>query len=147
MSIVELFRSHPMGVDDGPLPHAVAEAITCAIICTGCADACLSEEEPAKLARCIRLDLDCADICTAMAAQAMREPRTSSERFISLLQLCAESCDACAAECALHQDMHDHCAICARACRKCAQACRDAIAGLQGAAPRSQAYDTPAVTL
>lgn len=135
MSIVEMFRSHPMGVDDGPLPHAIAEAITCAAICTGCADACLSEPNPAELARCIRLDLDCADICTAMASQAMREPQGTSERFVALLQLCADTCDACAAECEQHQHMHDHCAVCARSCRKCAEACRDAIAGLSADAP------------
>lgn len=129
MSIVEMFRTHPAGLEDGPLPHAVAEAMTCASICTGCADACLSEQDPARLARSIRLNLDCADVCTAMASQAMREPQGMSERFIALLQLCAETCDACAAECEQHQDMHAHCAVCARACRQCAQACRDAMAG------------------
>lgn len=131
MSIVELFRTQPDGVGDGPLPHAIAEAITCSAICTGCADACLSEDNVADLARCIRLDLDCADVSTAMASQAMREPQGTSERFVTLLQLCADTCDACAAECEKHQDRHEHCAICARSCRKCADACRDVIAGLQ----------------
>lgn len=35
----------------------------CATACTMCADACLAEPGVAELTRCIRLDLDCADLC------------------------------------------------------------------------------------
>jgi hypothetical protein len=35
----------------------------CAQACTACADACLSEQNVADLAKCIRSNLDCADIC------------------------------------------------------------------------------------
>lgn len=124
MSIPEMFQTHPLGSDNQALAHAVAEAITCAAICTGCADACLAEDDPASLARCIRLNLDCADICTALSRQAMREPRGISDRFNALLRLCAETCEECAAECETHGDMHAHCAVCARSCQKCASACR-----------------------
>lgn len=129
MSIPELFQTHPLGgeagnTDTSALAHAVAEAITCAAICTGCADACLAEDDPASLERCIRLNLDCADMCTALSRQAMREPRGRSDRFNALLALCAETCEDCAAECSQHADMHAHCAVCARSCEKCADACR-----------------------
>jgi hypothetical protein len=35
----------------------------CVQACSACADACLGEENLQTLARCIRLDLDCADVC------------------------------------------------------------------------------------
>ncbi|MFM7028083.1 MAG: four-helix bundle copper-binding protein [Chakrabartia sp.] len=124
MSLPEMIAAHPLGEESPALAHAVAEAMTCAAICLGCADACLSEEDPARLAHCIRLDLDCADICTAFVHLAMREPGGRSPRFDDLIRHCAEACEACADECDQHADMHAHCVICARSCRKCAEACR-----------------------
>ena len=35
-------------------------------VCTACADACLGEDDVGELTRCIRLDLDCADLCAAL---------------------------------------------------------------------------------
>lgn len=123
MSIPEMFAAHPLGSDNPALAHAVAEAISCAAICTGCADACLAENAGDQLSRCIRLNLDCADICTALSRQAMREPQGRSDRFDALLRLCAETCEECADECEQHAEMHRHCEICASMCRKCAEAC------------------------
>ena len=34
-------------------------------VASPCADDCLSEDDHADLVRCIRLDLDCADVCDA----------------------------------------------------------------------------------
>ncbi len=131
MSIPQLFATHPLGGENQALAHAVAEAISCAAICTGCADACLAEEDPGRLERCIRLNLDCADICTALSRQAMREPSGRSPRFDALLTLCAETCEECAAECEQHAEMHAHCEVCARSCRKCAEACRAVLSDTQ----------------
>lgn len=38
-------------------------------------------------------------------------------------RVCAELCDACAAECEKHEH-HEHCRICAESCRRCAEQCR-----------------------
>lgn len=35
----------------------------CAVACDRCAAACLTESDVAKMARCIELDMDCAQIC------------------------------------------------------------------------------------
>ncbi|WP_240040798.1 four-helix bundle copper-binding protein [Pseudocnuella soli] len=45
-----------------------------------------------------------------------------SDRAKELCRLCADACEACAAECGQHQ--HDHCQQCAQACRACAEECR-----------------------
>src|SRR3546814_3468642 len=44
----------------------------CAQTCTMCADACLAEDMVGELRRCIRLNLDCADLCKTTAAEIGR---------------------------------------------------------------------------
>ena len=45
----------------------------CATSCTICADACLAEEKLEMLRRCIRLNLDCADLCSATGRVLARQ--------------------------------------------------------------------------
>jgi hypothetical protein len=90
----------------------------CAAACNHCATACLEEKDPHHLARCIRLDRDCADICLLTASFVAR----GSEHAEHLLRECAEICNACAEECGMHKQMA-HCQECAVACRDCAEIC------------------------
>jgi len=93
---------------------------TCASECNHCATACLEEQDVKMLARCIKLDLDCADICKLAATYLER----GSEHAEHLLRECAEICQACAEECEKHaQHGMEHCRRCAEACRQCAEAC------------------------
>ena len=86
--------------------------------CSHCAMACLDEEDVKMLARCIKLNIDCADVCRLAASLLSR----GSEHGLHLLDECAELCDACADECESHSDM-GHCKKCAEVCRHCASAC------------------------
>lgn len=95
----------------------IAECNRCADICDYCATSCLSEENVAMMARCIRLDMDCAAQCRIAAGVMARE----SEHAVAICQLCAQICEACAEECEKHD--HQHCKQCASACRQCANAC------------------------
>lgn len=90
----------------------------CAIACNHCASACLAEFDVKMLARCIALDIDCAETCRAATGLMSRGSELSAE----LCEFCARVCDACAEECEKH-DM-DHCRDCAQACRRCAEECR-----------------------
>lgn len=69
---------------------------------------------------CIKLDLDCAQICTLSANFMAR----GSAHIQHVLRECAEICEQCAAECEKHQHM-EHCRRCAETCRTCAGACRN----------------------
>lgn len=40
----------------------------CAVACGHCASACLKESDPKPTARCIALDIDCAQICLVASA-------------------------------------------------------------------------------
>ncbi|QJW85373.1 four-helix bundle copper-binding protein [Ramlibacter terrae] len=95
----------------------------CAAECNRCATACLREDDVKMMARCIALDIDCAEICALAAAVMAR----GGEQVSALCRVCAEICEACGEECGRHQ--HDHCQRCAEACRRCARACRDMVAG------------------
>ena len=86
--------------------------------CNHCATACLDEQDVKMLASCIKLDIDCADICQLTASFVARD----SEHAHHLMKECAEICEACAEECEKHAHM-EHCRKCAEACRRCAEAC------------------------
>lgn len=90
----------------------------CAATCDHCATACLAEDNVKDMARCIALDMDCAQICRTAAAFMARD----SEFAKHYCKLCADICDACGDECGKHE--HDHCKECAEACKRCAEACR-----------------------
>ena len=97
----------------------IAACNDCADACDHCAAACLQEDDVKIMARCIALDMDCAQISRLAASYMAR----GSEMARSLCTVCAEICEACANECARHAHM-EHCQRCAAACRRCAEECR-----------------------
>jgi len=94
--------------------------VRCAQECEHCASACLSEPDVKSMAECIRLDVDCAEICWAAASYESR----GSQFAHDICRVCAEICDACGAECEKHAGHMEHCRTCAEACRHCAEECR-----------------------
>lgn len=90
----------------------------CIAACNGCLSACLAEPDVKMMARCIALDIDCAEACQLAAAAMAR----ASESSKAICAMCATVCEACGAECAQH-DM-EHCQACATACKRCAEECR-----------------------
>ena len=105
------------------MPHqpynACIEACNaCAVACNHCAISCLHETDVKMMAKCIALDIDCAQIC-ALAAAAMARGSVHAK---AICALCADICQSCGDECAKH-DMA-HCQECAKACHQCAQECR-----------------------
>jgi|EndMetStandDraft_5_1072996.scaffolds.fasta_scaffold251880_2 hypothetical protein len=90
----------------------------CANACDHCAIACLQEPDPKAMARCIALDIDCAQVCRLAVAFMAR----GSAHDSAACAFCATVCEACADECSHHQA--EHCQACAEACRRCAEECR-----------------------
>jgi hypothetical protein len=90
----------------------------CATMCEHCASACLQEDDVKMLAKCIRLDLDCAEICKTTATLLSR----NAEHNPGLMQACIQICKACAEECEKHSHM-EHCRECAEICRRCEEVC------------------------
>ncbi len=132
MRTAEMINAHPAetGVDRALIARVVDALVACSQACTACADACLAEESVAELRRCIRTDLDCADVCAATARVLSRQTAYDAEVTRTLVEACVQACATCGAECAGHADHHEHCRICAEACRACEQACRELLAAI-----------------
>ena len=69
------------------------------------------------MAECIRLDIQCAQICR-LAASFMAQ---GSEYAKDICRVCADICKACGDECAKHDAQH--CQECAKVCHRCADEC------------------------
>lgn len=133
----EMLNTHPQK----PSRHfdEVSEAIStifqCAQFSVLCADACLGEEDVANLRECIRLNLDCADICNATGRLIARQAEPVPALWRATLEACIEACRASAAECAKHQDTHEHCRVTREACERAEQSCQALLQALpQGSA-------------
>jgi hypothetical protein len=113
------------------LAASIEACVDCSQACTACADACLAEPSVADLTRCIRLNLDCADVCDTTARTLSRLTELDPTGSRSLLEACAQACGSCAEECERHAAMGmEHCRVCAEACRRCEEACRTLLGSL-----------------
>ncbi|MCO7227750.1 four-helix bundle copper-binding protein [Halomonas sp. CnH100-B] len=101
----------------GAFKEKIEACHICAAYCDKCATLCLQEKEVQAMAECIRMDIQCAQICR-LAASYMAQ---NSEYTNDVCQLCADICQKCADECAKHDV--EHCQECANACQQCANAC------------------------
>jgi uncharacterized membrane protein len=128
----QLLDTYPrdLNVDAGVLAATIDALSDCAQACTACADDDLSEPDVAELVKCIRLCLDCADVCTATLRVASRQTEYDANVTTSLLEACATTCRSCADQCERHAHRHEHCRVCAEACRRCQQACRELLAAM-----------------
>jgi Domain of Unknown Function (DUF326) len=122
---------HPVTADDGVLASAIGALTDCAQACIADTDADLGEQDVAEMVTCIRLCLDCADVCTVTAAVTSRPADYDADVTKPLLQACVAICKSCGDECEQHAQMHEHCRVCAEACRRCERACRDLLDSLK----------------
>ena len=134
MHAQQMLATHPdarreaRGGPSKALVAAIEAAYDCAQACSACADACVAEADPA-LVQCIRMNLDCADVCYTAGVVATRRAGSNETVVTGLLMLCEALCRDCAAECGRHAQHMEHCRICAEVCRRCEAACRDARVG------------------
>ncbi len=129
MQAQQMIGSHPhvKGSTNDALIRCLEECYSCAQTCTSCADACLGEQMVQQLTQCIRLNLDCADICAATGSVATRRTGSNEEVIRQMLMACETACRMCGEECERHAGHHEHCRICAEACRGCERACAEAL--------------------
>jgi uncharacterized membrane protein len=122
---------HTFNVDAGVLAATIDALTDCAQACTADTDADLSEQNVTDMVKCIRLCLNCADVCTATIAVTSRQAEYDANVAKPLLEACAAICQSCGDECERHAQMHEHCRICEQACRRCEQACRELLAAIK----------------
>jgi hypothetical protein len=123
--VAEMLRTRP-GQTSAPddLVAAIDACFDCAQTCTACADACLGEQHVSSLVQCIRLNLDCADVCATTGRLLSRQTATDWTVVRNQLQACIAACRACGDECEQHgRHGMEHCRVCAESCRRCGEAC------------------------
>lgn len=128
----EMLETYPKDlgdVDRDKLRACIKACFECAQACTACADSCLSEEMVADLTKCIRSNLDCADVCVTTGKILSRHTGYDANVTRTALEACVQVCKSCGDMCAEHSSM-EHCRICADTCRRCEQACRELVAAL-----------------
>jgi len=126
----QMLDSHPrtFNLDSGVLAAAIDALSDCAQACAADADADLSEQDLPEMVKCIRLCLNCVDICTATVGVTSRLAEYDADVTRPLLEACVAICQSCGDECERHAQHHEHCRVCAEACRRCGQACRELLA-------------------
>lgn len=123
--IEQMLRTYPAetGLEPRRLAEVADKLYECAGVCLACADACSAETDPHHLAmgiKCLRIDLDCADICTVAARVLARQTGYDAPTSLALIEAARTVLRACADACA-EMDAMDHCRICAETCRETEQ--------------------------
>jgi len=124
--MLESYRAS--AIDANVLAAAIDALSDCVQACAADVDADLGDADVASMIKCLRLCLDCADVCTATTRVASRKTAYEEGFARPLIEVCAAICARCGDECERHAPMHPHCGVCEQACRRCEQACRDLLA-------------------
>ena len=120
----------PSKLDPGVLAATIDALNDCTQACVADVDADLSEPNVAEMVKCIRLCLECTDVCGATVGVISRPAEYDVSVAKPLLEACVASCKSCGDECERHARMHAHCQVCAEACRRCERACRELLAAM-----------------
>lgn len=112
------------------LTHCIEMCLQCAASCTACADECLDEPDIAQLRRCIRLNVDCADVCAMLARLLSRRGDPDLTTLRSCLEAATTICSATALESQKHASDYEYCKLNAELCLACARECDAAMSML-----------------
>ena len=108
------------------LGECIEACAVCEFACVTCADACLGDTTLDPLRDCVRLNLDCADVCALTSHLVSRACSAEPKLVRAQLEICADLCAATQAECRKLGRSNGHCHMCAQACLHCESLCREA---------------------
>jgi Na+-translocating ferredoxin:NAD+ oxidoreductase RnfC subunit len=130
------------GLEPRRLAEAVGKLYECAGVCVSCADACSGEQNPQQIAmaaKCMRMDHDCADLCTVTARVLTRQTGYDAPTTLAAIEATCTALGACADACAEMQHMQ-HCRVCAHRCRETAALLGQLADEIRSGASASGAY-------
>jgi hypothetical protein len=120
-----------LNADAGVLAAAIDALSDCTEACIADTEADLNEPDLAEMVACIRLCLNCADVCAATMGVVTRQGEYDPNVTRPLLEACIAICSSCGDECARHAPHMPHCRVCEQVCRRCEQACRELLGALK----------------
>ena len=95
-------RPRKSGVDAALLTRTIDSLTDCAQACIADTDDDLGEQNLSDMVTCIRLCLDCADVCLATGKILSRQTAFDLATARAALQACEETCRVCGDECQHH---------------------------------------------
>lgn len=114
----------PTAVASSDMQVCISNCLECHRVCLETVAYCLGKGGQHAEARHIVLLIDCAQICVTSADFMSRE----SDQHRLTCGICAEVCEACAADCeSMSNDLRMK--ACAEVCRRCAASCREMAKG------------------
>jgi hypothetical protein len=133
MTTTAMLNAYPAEtvLDKQLLTRSIETCVECSQACTACADADVREQMASDLAKCARLNLDCADMCETTARVLTRQTGYDKDMTRAVVEACAQACKICGEECDRHAQMHEHCAVCAEVCHRCERACNEVLAAVE----------------
>jgi Domain of Unknown Function (DUF326) len=120
-----------LNADADVLAAAIDALSDCAQACIADTEADLNEQNLAEMVTCIRLCLNCADVCAATMGVVTRQGEYDPNVTRPLLEACIAICKSCGDECARHAPHMPHCRVCEQACRRCERACQELLGALK----------------
>jgi hypothetical protein len=111
-------------VDADLLAAAIDALDDCSQACNADNAADLSEQNVVEMITCIRLCMNCVDVCTATLRVIGRQTQYDASLTRPLLESCVAIYRSCGDEYERHAHM-PHCQLCAEACRRCDHACQE----------------------
>jgi Domain of Unknown Function (DUF326) len=120
-----------LNADAGVLAAAIDALSDCAQACTADTEADLNEQNLAEMVTCIRLCLNCADVCVATMGVVTRQGVYDPNVTRPLLEACIAICKSCGDECERHAPHMPHCRVCEQACHRCERACQELLGALK----------------
>lgn len=123
----------PRLFDPALLDSGLAALAECHAACHRCADAWLAHSPlGADALRCIRLIVDCGELCISAAEILPEADREIAAQLRSRLNACVLACERCVREASRHRA--PHAAACVEACRYTAGVSRQLVSLLSTAA-------------
>jgi hypothetical protein len=119
MSMMKSMPMTGMKMDMTMMQSCIESCAAAAQAATMCADADMGQE----MAKCGAMCANTADVATTMMRMMMRPNGYDMAVMMPMMEACVAMGSACAEECRMHADMHDHCRICAMACDAMVEAC------------------------
>jgi len=131
----DMLKVHPfklnMKMDMDTLISCIKACSSTAQTCISCADACMGEKDIQPLIRCMRINMDCADVCSLTSRLLCRQTEPPMSLMRSQLQACIMACKGCGQECQEHASKHEYCRVCSDYCRQCEDACNKLLSSMQ----------------
>src|SRR5215469_6347679 len=100
----QLLDTYPTALNaDAAVLAATLDALSdCTEACIADTEADLNEQDLAMMVKCMRLCMNCADVCAATMGVVTRQAEYDAKVTRPLLEACIAICKSCGDECARH---------------------------------------------